>query len=267
MERKKKSLFTVLVTIIVLMIVAIIYLSPMVVVRWTPEQVAEANNGIRYSSEGKNPSVEVIKGDYYWGTGEYAFEVYIDGCIYNSTDYELDEVDLVIYYECYNGSKIARLTLENVSPGKTSLEDVVIDTFRARYGYTTERDEFFVMYSQVTDAEINFPYERIENYIDPEEPPEYTNTICCLLVSLASLITFVCGILLVINIISAIRNRFLVEYVSTSFFEEKNEKTTNENIESQKLYCEYCGNEFSKPYDKCPCCGARFKNRKDKRKV
>ena len=270
MERKKKSLFVSLVITIVAMFAVIFIFSGLVWQKWTPERVKHANEGITYSSNGSS-LITVSRGNYDFSRYGFRYDVVINLDIYNSTEYELDEVSFTVYYEYDGRSKIGHVDVANLQPGKTTLDNINIDTFYDTFGYSLEDDNDFSMYYSITDDEFERTdvYTCANVYTDPENPPEDFNVLFCLIIIVASLILFVSSILLVINIISAIRNRFLVEYVSTSFIEETNEVPAEEVeiIGPQKLHCEYCGNEFINPYEKCPCCGARLKNKRHKRKA
>ena len=257
MEKKKKSLFASLVAIIAIMVAILVIFSPRIRVEWSQERIDKANEGITYSTNGSY--VDVVRGAYDWGRGGYIFDTTINITLYNSTEYELDEVEFSVYYEHGGDNRLSTFTLTDVPTGKTTLSNYTIDTFND-LGFT-ETDHFFCMYYEVNDDEIGLPFSLVEKYTDPENPPEEFSALAFVLVSAATVITFICGILLLINIISIIKNRHLVEYVSTSFFEEQ-EEPVKDNSASSGLVCAYCGNEFSKPYDKCPCCGARLKKKK-----
>lgn len=254
--------------IAVISLISIITMWPRVDVPYTHEEMAANNKDLAISNpeyEGEDCLTFVTdqkNSAYYDG---YKARVYFTGVIHNSTEDVIESATLTFGFTLDRRTYSIEVEFEDLLVGENTFVRMYLDEIYRNYSYTNVEVETSVFYRIGSDTE----YELCNTYMDPENPPEKHNSALETFATIGSCVAGVTLIIVIITIISLIKNRLLTEHVSSAFFEEEtqeNKKETKKNTKSEAIvYCKYCGGEFDKVYTKCPDCGARLiKNNRKK---
>lgn len=260
----KKRLIS-LITAFVVVFVALLVVSQWVYVPYTEEEIKENNKdiSITYCTEDGDSTLSFQTDSRYDMLRDgYFTEVYFTGMIYNSLEESINDVTMTFGFSIDKSHTVEHI-FDELKPGENNFVRYKIGSIYREYSYTRIGEISYSAFYNSPQGEMVY----CNRFIDPEVEHYHFSVTANIFVCVFILIDALLVLLIIITIISCIRNKMLVEEVSATFVvgeEGSSPKPTKVEKEEKKekgeplVYCKYCGGEFYEVLSKCPDCGARL---------